>query len=156
MKVYISHRGNLFGPNPGRENHPTYIKKALAIPKLEVEIDVWFTDDGWYLGHDKPCYKTDEDFLSNTRLWIHCKDIITLQKAVAAGFHCFFHQNDDVALTSKKYLWLFPGQPIPDYGMTIAVKPELFPALDISNAGAICSDYILKYKKEPVWKNHKK
>ena len=28
-KIYIAHRGNTDGPNPNRENDPTYIDEAI-------------------------------------------------------------------------------------------------------------------------------
>ena len=42
--ILISHRGNLTGPNPKKENHPDYILNALR-EGYEVEIDVWFEND---------------------------------------------------------------------------------------------------------------
>ena len=42
MKL-ISHRGNLEGPNPERENHPDYIYGALQAG-YDVEIDVWWVE----------------------------------------------------------------------------------------------------------------
>jgi len=38
MKL-ISHRGNLFGPNPTNENNPDYILNAIELG-YDVEIDV--------------------------------------------------------------------------------------------------------------------
>ena len=54
MKL-ISHRGNLNGPNKERENHPDYIWEALQAG-YEVEIDVWWVDGKFKLGHDEPQY----------------------------------------------------------------------------------------------------
>jgi hypothetical protein len=53
--ILISHRGNISGPNPERENHPDYILEALQAG-YEVEIDVWFVDGKFKLGHDGPQY----------------------------------------------------------------------------------------------------
>ena len=38
-KLY-SHRGNLFGPIPERENKPDYIDEAISAG-FNVEIDIW-------------------------------------------------------------------------------------------------------------------
>ena len=38
--IFISHRGNLSGPNPKLENSINYINEALK--KFDVEIDLWF------------------------------------------------------------------------------------------------------------------
>ena len=51
MKI-ISHRGNLYGREVDNENKPEFIMEALR--KFEVEVDVWFVNDSWFLGHDKP------------------------------------------------------------------------------------------------------
>ena len=39
--ILISHRGNLKGINPQRENEPLYIVEALE-KGFDVEIDVWW------------------------------------------------------------------------------------------------------------------
>ena len=39
--IFISHRGNLEGPNPERENNPDYISEALE-RVYSVEVDVWY------------------------------------------------------------------------------------------------------------------
>ena len=50
---------------------------------FECEIDLWFIDNGFYLGHDSPNEIIDEDFLLKYSdfLWIHCKNIEALEKA---------------------------------------------------------------------------
>jgi len=55
IKHYISHRGNIDGRIPNSENSPEYISLALS-KGYEVEIDVWFVDGSFYLGHDEPYY----------------------------------------------------------------------------------------------------
>jgi hypothetical protein len=58
------------------------------------------------------------------------------------GFNYFWHEEDTVALTSKNYVWAYPGkQPIKG---SIAVLPER----DNDNVllcKGICSDYIKRY-----------
>ena len=72
MKI-ISHRGNLNGPYPKKENSPEYIKIALK-KGFDVEIDVWLIDKKIWLGHDAPTYKTNIKFLKNKKLWCHAKN----------------------------------------------------------------------------------
>jgi hypothetical protein len=56
----------------------------------------------------------------------------------------FWHQEDDVTLTSKGYIWAYPGkQPIKN---SIAVMPELKND-NLSECIGICSDNISNYKK---------
>ena len=44
------------------ENRPGHINKALW-QGFDVEIDVWYIDDEFWLGHDIPHYKIEENFL---------------------------------------------------------------------------------------------
>jgi hypothetical protein len=64
--------------------------------------------------------------------------------SLESDLNYFWHQEDVLSLTSKKYIWVYPGkQPIEN---SIAVMPEIEND-DISLCLGICSDYILKYKK---------
>jgi len=54
------------------------------------------------------------------------------------NIHCFWHQEDDVTLTSKGYLWTYSGKELTEN--SIAVLPEKKP--DVEVAG-ICSDYVV-------------
>jgi|TARA_B100000315_G_C14499987_1_gene551857 hypothetical protein len=135
--ILISHRGNLNGKS-NMENRPGYIHKALG-QDFDVEIDVWwFGDGGYWLGHDKPQYHVDENFLENPRLWCHAKNIDALYKMnINSLIHCFWHQEDDVTLTSRGYLWTYPGKQLTS--KSIAVLPEGKIPDDIAG---VCSDYI--------------
>ncbi len=62
--IYISHRGNLTGKSLKDENNPDYIMKAIE-SGFDVEIDVWFKNNIFYLGHDKPSFEVDTKFLKN-------------------------------------------------------------------------------------------
>lgn len=143
--ILISHRGNLNGKIPERENRVDYIEDALALG-YEVEIDVWLINDSWYLGHDNPEYPVEYEWLNGKKeaLWIHCKNTDALVKLNSLdSFNYFWHENDTAVLTSKKYVWTYPGkQPINN---SVAVMPEIHNE-DISSCAGICSDYITKYK----------
>ena len=55
----------------------------------------------------------------------------------------FFHDNDDLTITSKGFLWVYPGkQPVKN---SIAVLPELYND-DLNSCLGICSDFINDYK----------
>jgi len=143
----ISHRGNLIGSNPERENQISYVQEALD-KGFEVEIDIWVIDGKIYLGHDKPQYTVNEIWLQLYRkhLWIHCKNIEAINYFTNKLnlFNYFWHENDTVTLTSKNYIWAYPGkQPIKN---SIAVMPEINND-DVSQCLGVCSDYIQDYKK---------
>jgi len=143
--IFISHRGNLEGPNPERENNPDYISEALERVS-SVEVDVWYENDNWFLGHTEPQYKVERDFLYNNNLWFHTKNIEALKQLSTLGVHYFWHQNDAVALTSRGYFWTFPGTPLTT--KSIAVMPELAVGNNFNICAGICSDYPLKWKND--------
>lgn len=144
MKL-ISHRGNINGKIESLENSPDYIDKAI-LKGYDVEIDVWYNNIFW-LGHDNPQYKIEIDWLLNrqSKLWIHCKnyEAIIFLNDYNHNLNYFWHDIDNITLTSKKYIWAYPGkQPIKN---SIAVLPEIYND-DITQCIGICSDYIEKYK----------
>jgi hypothetical protein len=145
--ILISHRGNLAGPMVEMENKPIYIDSALK-QGYDVEIDIWELKDELYLGHDMPQYRIDKDWLDDRsmKLWIHCKNIQAVEyfnQKKNDYYNYFWHQNDDLVLTSKKFIWAYPGkQPIKG---SIAVLPEITDD-DISKSVGICSDFISNYK----------
>ena len=142
--IYISHRGNLHGPNLENENKPKYILEALS--KIEcVEIDVWHTNGDWFLGHDKPTYKINNDFLMNERLWCHAKNIEALEKMNIMKNNYFWHQSDDVTLTSRGYIWTYPGKQLTS--RSIAVMPEVANIKKLETCAGVCSDFIMEWKK---------
>ena len=144
----ISHRGNTNGCVVELENRPEYIDNAICLG-YDVEIDIWYKDNTIWLGHDEPIYPIDIFWLfkRKLKLWIHCKNVeaIVFLQECKYKFNYFWHQEDTLTLTSKNYIWAFPGkQPIKN---SISVMPELKND-DISQCLGICSDYIEKYKNE--------
>ena len=142
--IFISHRGNINSKIEERENSPQYIQEALGLG-LDVEVDVWCVGDELYLGHDEPKYKVDVEFLQNEKLWCHAKNSEALLRMLNHNIHCFWHQNDKMTLTSKKYIWANPDKEYPTF--SIAVLPENNANSDVTNCLGICSDYISKYKE---------
>ena len=142
--ILISHRGNINGRDEDRENHPEYIQEALD-KGYNVEIDVWLTSyNQFYLGHDKTQYFVKLDFLKKDGLWCHAKNIEALNLMLKGDVHCFWHQEDDVTLTSKGYMWTYPGKQLTEN--SICVKPELSGEKPKKVMG-ICSDFIERYDK---------
>jgi hypothetical protein len=145
--IWISHRGNLLGPNIEFENSPEYIDNSIS-KNFDVEIDIWVVNGEFFLGHDNPKHKINLDWIINrkNKLWIHCKNIegiIFMNENNHFDLNYFWHQNDLVTLTSKNYLWAYPGnQPIKN---SISVLPEIY-SDNISYSLGVCSDYISKYK----------
>jgi len=141
--ILISHRGNTSGRLAKQENSPEYIKKTLK--KYNVEIDVWFVDGEWYLGHDKPLYRVEYEFLKQKGLWCHTKNIESLYELSIREdeINFFWHQEDDVTLTSFGFLWTYPGKKLTP--KSIAVMPEKKKFQNIDIAAGVCTDFPDRY-----------
>lgn len=150
MKL-IAHRGNINGPNSSDENNPQYIDNAINLG-YDAEIDIRFdlNENKFYLGHDESQYPVTLDWLNQhqEKLWIHCKDISALFYFVnnTTEYNYFWHQEDDFTLTSKNYIWTYPGKS--HTPKSIIVMPEMDLKTEFSNSlkeydcFGICTDYI--------------
>lgn len=103
--IKISHRGNIFGRNPERENNPEYIDEAINLG-FNVEVDVKWSECKFYLGHDTHQYKVFTSWLFDrkSKLWVHIKDIRAAPVLVDCGLRCFFHENERHTLISNSNL----------------------------------------------------
>ena len=138
----ISHRGNIEGPNKEKENNPDYILRALE-KNFHVEIDIWVKQNQIFLGHDDPTYKVTLNFIKNKSIWCHAKNFEALLYLRENNCHFFWHQNDKYTITSKGYIWAYPGETISKDA--ICVLPESF-NWKVEPCAGICSDYIIDYK----------
>jgi len=126
------------GPNPTRENTPNYLDEALAAG-FDVELDVWSVNGRFVLGHDAPEFPVAPEFLTRPGLWCHAKDPATLLALLDLGAHCFFHDTDAVTLTSRGYLWTYPGASLTP--RSVCVMPERV-GQSFDGAWGVCSDYV--------------
>ena len=141
--MLISHRGNINGVNLNLENSPTYIDEAIK-SGYDVEVDIWYIGGKFYLGHDLGQYNIELSWLEERldKLWIHCKNHPALEKLSYTNLHYFWHDDDDVTITSKGWIWAHPKiKPIPN---SIAVLPERH-NWPVDTCTGICSDYIKQY-----------
>tara|TARA_B100000035_G_scaffold258545_1_gene228905 strand:- start:10 stop:453 length:444 start_codon:yes stop_codon:yes gene_type:complete len=139
--IFISHRGNLTGPNPKEENKIDYILNALN-EMFEVEVDLWFKNNKFYLGHDEPQFEVNVDFFDNKKIWIHTKNLECFYELSKYNLNFFWHENDKIVVTSKGYLWNYPGTLLSE--RSICVLPEIYTEKKVNCLG-ICSDYIKNY-----------
>ena len=139
--IYISHRGLINGQNNDIENHPDQIKYLLN-KNINIEIDIRYHKNKLYLGHDEPMYEITKDFLLNKNLWCHAKDFKSLEEMSKIKCHYFWHQEDDYTITSKGFIWVYPGKPL--IKNSICVIPEKHEN-DYSFCYGICTDYINNY-----------
>ena len=148
--ILISHRGNIDGRFESYENEPTYVDRAID-EGYDVEIDVWYKDDRLWLGHDEPQFEISYEWIADRleRLWIHCKNVEAVEFFAQHeyNYNFFWHQEDTLTLTSKGYVWVYPGkQPIKN---SIAVMPEIHQE-DVTDCFGICSDFIKQYEKNII------
>ena len=155
---YISHRGNLTGPNPDKENTPHYIKTAMS-KGFEVEVDIWNFNGDFYLGHDTAEYKIEKSFLLDfsNDLWIHCKNLDALKSCIRLSLddhlNYFWHEKDRYALTSNGWVISYPGKDAcTPHGLCMIPErnhpvPEIPVYLLTQGFTAVCSDYIENIKE---------
>ena len=146
----IAHRALKNGPNRELENHPSEISSCLE-QGFEVEVDVWYQNLQWWLGHDEPTYLTSIEFLNHPGLWLHAKNFEAADRLVELThqgweFNFFSHDRDPRALTSHGLWWTQPGL---EFGpRSIVVMPEWH--VDVEhiesvlswNCAGVCSDYV--------------
>ena len=58
--------------------------------------------------------------------------------------HCFWHQKDDVTLTSKGIIWTYPNKEV--YDKSVIVINKYLKKKNLPNCMGICSDYVIRYK----------
>ena len=143
--IWIAHRGNIKQKEPHLENHPDYLMAAIQ-KGYDVEVDVWLVDNNWVLGHDAPQYQVSSSFLAHNQMWLHAKNLLALARLVKEKHHCFWHQEDDVTLTSRGYLWTFPGKEL--MPGSISVMPEFvqYSPQELQRCAGICTDRIEYYQ----------
>lgn len=141
MKI-ISHRGNLYGPNPSLENNPKYIQDAIEYG-FDVEIDLWSKEDQLFLGHDFPMYPIDIKFLTDRKekLWIHLKNLNCIDKITNLDLNFFWHDRDLTTMTSKGYFWSLPEIYLKN-GITVCHT-----YIDVPNIYGVCTDETIKFYK---------
>ena len=147
--IYIAHRGLFNGPNTVTENHPDQIKSALK-RGFHVEVDIRYIDKKLVLGHDEPQYEINDDFIDIRKFWLHCKNVEALYyfaTHISEKYNYFWHENDQYTMTSKNYIWTYPGKTLTD--RSIMVMPESVDKnLNIKDiiCYGICSDYVEQLK----------
>jgi glycerophosphoryl diester phosphodiesterase len=142
--LIISHRGNIRGSSPNTENTTYAIEQAIGMG-FDCEIDVWYQEDSFWLGHDKAENKVSVDFFNkhSCHLWIHCKNIEALIQ-LKDRFNCFFHDKDTYTLTSKGYIWGNIGSSMTKE--TIQVMPERAKH-EYEECLGICTDFPIHYNQ---------
>jgi len=145
MKL-IAHRGLIAGPDSNLENSPDQITRALTAG-YDCEVDLRVIDGKLYLGHDQADYEIPESFLKQSGLWIHCKNVAALDFCHDdINLNYFWHNTDDYTLTSRGYVWAYPGRELTKWSIMVMPEwedPTLTNTINV-NCFGICSDYVSK------------
>ena len=148
--LYISHRGNLEGLNPEKENNPEYIDEAI-FKGYDVEIDLRVQDGDLFLGHDEPQYLVTSSWLTERRnnLWIHVKDYKALVNIMETGLKFFCHEGDRYTLTSNGYIWSHDLEnEMTDKCIVPLLSSESVEGYNQNGFYAVCSDYIYECERK--------
>ena len=147
MKI-IAHRANINGPISKNENQKSSIKDCLD-SGYDVEIDIRLLEGNLYLGHDKPqiIISLEELRIFKNKAWVHCKNLqaFSFFRQIEEGFNYFWHEKDSYTLTSKGYIWAYPGKELSQE--CICVMPEInfsnnnIKVLKNLPISGICTDY---------------
>ena len=133
----IAHRGNTKGSLPKRENTVAYIEEAIE-SGFDVEIDIRANElkgiekqmsispYKYILGHDEGETEVSYEWLLShyDKLWIHCKDLLSLRALYGSPLNYFWHQEDDFTLTSKNIIWTYPLKNVTDKSVIVCFTPE--------------------------------
>lgn len=144
--IFISHRGNLNGVNPERENSPSYIEECLA-KGFHCEIDLRMKDGIPHLGHDTPDYSVTAEWIRKRwyYLWIHVKEyeaLIWLMNT-CPDTNYFCHESDRYTLVSNGMIWShdLTNQMINKCVIPLLSK-EAVAGYTQNGFYGVCSDYI--------------
>ena len=139
MKI-ISHRGNVRGPLPDKENRPSYIDCAIG-NGYDVEIDLRIIDGELWLGHDVPQYKVEHSWLQPRKeyLWIHCKDLAAAKECWE--YQSFCHMGDPYTYTSTGKIWLHDLSMKIDNNVIIPLIDDIDYSPMNGDPYAICTDH---------------
>lgn len=149
MTLIISHRGNQTGRQESEENSPNYIREALR-SGFYCEVDFWVQGSALKLGHDKGQFLIDAFWISDftNHLIFHCKNEEAIDFCDRNNLHWFYHKNDEYTITSKGWVWGYPGsKPVTSKFVILDLDDHLTGNFGISkNVYAVCTDRPQEWK----------
>ena len=145
MKI-ISHRGNIRGPVPGQENRPSYIDCAI-LGGTQVEVDIRFINDEFWLGHDTPDYLISPKWIEKRidSLWFHCKNIEAAQhlNGIHSNVKYFCHTSESYVSTNTGLIWVHDmSLPLNEKCIVPLLKESDIITYNDKLVHAVCTDYV--------------
>ena len=140
--IKIAHRGNVDGPSL-LENSPGFLLDAIQ-KGFDIEVDIRYIKNQWYLGHDAPSYPVGDMFIDQikTNSWLHCKNLEALERLDKNNYRFFWHQNDDFTLTSNGFIWTYPFKEVCEKSIIVDTRKNWNVNDNYKTCYGICSDYV--------------
>lgn len=149
MPILIAHRGNTVGPDPKNENRPEYLNEALQAG-FHVEVDIWYVDGEWWLGHDEPTHLFEPLCAGDAeRVWFHAKNRQAFETLDQLGHMVFAHDKDPYVPVmnvgaGNRVRWCYPGVAAGKNGIQVHRLGD-----EVQwDAYGICSDYVADLKQD--------
>tara|TARA_R110000744_G_scaffold342881_5_gene448107 strand:+ start:6791 stop:7234 length:444 start_codon:yes stop_codon:yes gene_type:complete len=141
--ILISHRGNVNGTIPNRENTKVYIQDAIDLG-YDVEVDIRFSDGKFWLGHDTPQYEVGLQWLldRNDKLWVHCKNFQALTNLINTKLKVFYHTNEEYTIISNLYIWAHNIKNVDNRCIVPLLSRGDLKNWKSVDVHGICSDYV--------------
>lgn len=137
------------GKDSFRENSPNFIDEALG-RGFDCEIDLWGAGAVLHLGHDAPQFAVELGWLRDRadNLWVHCKNHDAIVAVHEQPLNWFFHENDAYTLTSRGFIWAFPGQPVVGSNTVSLWFGDADPTDEeaVKESWGICGDFVGAWK----------
>lgn len=139
----IAHRALVSGPNTTIENDITTIVYRCS-HGLYSEIDIWYLNSKWYIGHDSPDKEITLHHLISPYLFIHAKNVEAfhelqiISNSHGLNLRIFYHTEEHYALTTLGETIIYPG--LPEKNGWLYMMPERT-GLTLQSSAMICSDY---------------
>ena len=92
------------------------------------------------MGHDSPEYEVSIEFLKQTNLWCHAKNLKALERLLLNNIRCFWHQTDDYTLTSDGYIWTYPHKIVSTNNIIVDLSKDWLSKN--YNCFGVCVDYV--------------
>lgn len=151
--ILISHRGNINGVYKDLENTPEYIDMAIN-KGFDVEIDIWNINKNFYLGHDKPEFLIDLNWIVERKnhIWVHTKNFLSIKYLLDTELRFFFHEKEaHTIIYNTKLIWSHNLQEADSCSIIPLLDKDVLDVylnkslINIHVAG-ICSDYVERIK----------
>ena len=110
MKI-IAHRADINNRSSRRESTKSSVKDCVDLG-FNVEIDKRLFYGNLYLGHNRTeeIIKKQEPRKIKNKVWILRKNLKAFFSQIQGDFNYFWHEEDSYTLTSKGYIWAYPGK----------------------------------------------